>query len=141
VARPILLTYLQDALRQRNLTPADLTLVGFSQGGMLALEMMFALPGLRGLICYSGAFYPPVATMLQDPRPEVLLVHGDVDLVVPYEAFTEAQRNLKKFGLHLHTLTCSGLGHSIDEEGLKVGGEFLLNLFGQEQPVIYMKQE
>lgn len=138
---PLLRNYLQDALAERNLKPADLAIVGFSQGGMVALEMMFALPGLRGVICYSGGFYPPPAAPVFEPYPEILLVHGDADTVVPYTAFLEAQQQLKKLGAHPQTLTCSGLGHSIDEEGLKSGAQFLTTLFGQEQRVIYMKQQ
>jgi len=141
VAGPRIRDYLLNALSERNLTPADLSVVGFSQGGMLALELMFVLPGLRGSICYSGAFYPPLAKVLQQPYPEVLLVHGNVDPTVPYIAFMQAQQDLKKFGINPHTLTCTGLGHTIPEEGLKVGGDFLVDIFNQGQPVIYMKQE
>jgi len=139
-ARPHLKEYIQEALAARDLTPQNLALVGFSQGGMVALDMMFALPGLRGVICYSGGFYPS-ETPLHEPYPEVLLVHGNTDMVVPYYYLLEAQKQLEKLGLHPQTLTCSGLGHSIDEEGLKVGEKFLTCLFTQDQPVIYMKQD
>lgn len=139
--RPILKNYLLEALTERNLTPRDLAVVGFSQGGMVALEMMFALQNLRGIICYSGGFYPSLETPLREPHPQVLLVHGDADTVVPYVYFQEARGQLEKLGVHPQTLTCSGLGHSIDKEGIKVGGEFLTHLFDQEQPVIYMKQQ
>lgn len=136
VAQPHLKRYLLDALATRNLTPRDLAIVGFSQGGMVALEMMFALPDLRGAICYSGGFYPPKEMTLHKPYPETLLVHGNADTVVPYDFFLEAQVQLKKLGLHPQTLTCPALGHSIDEEGLKVGGKFLTQLFAQEQPIM-----
>jgi phospholipase/carboxylesterase len=122
--------YLVDALAERDLTPSDLAVAGFSQGGMVALDMMFALPGLRGIICYSGGFYPPRGMALPNSsRPEILLVHGDADTVVPYVSFQEAQRQLKESGIHPQTLTCSGLGHSIDEQGLKMGAKFLATLF------------
>jgi phospholipase/carboxylesterase len=140
LARPVLQRYILEALRVRGLGPSDLALVGFSQGAMLALEMMFALKGLKGVIAYSGAFYPPIATLLSDPHPEVLLVHGNLDMVVPYGAFAEAQKHLKQFGVMPQALTCPGLGHSIDGEGIDVGGQFLTRLFSQEQSVIYMKQ-
>jgi phospholipase/carboxylesterase len=140
IARPILQKYIFNALQERYLSLTDLVLIGFSQGGMLALEMMFALHGLKGIISYSGAFYPPVATLLDKPHPEILLVHGNLDMVVPYGALTEAQRYLKQFGVTPRTLTCVGLGHSINEEGIQIGGQFLTDLFAQDQSVIYMKQ-
>jgi phospholipase/carboxylesterase len=139
-ARPHLKKYILEALAARNLSPRDLAIVGFSQGSMVALEMMFALPDLRGILSYSGGFYPSDQAHLQEPYPEILLVHGDADSVVPYDYFLEAEAQLKKLGLSPQTLTCPGLGHSIDEEGLKAGGKFLTHLFAQEQPVIYMKQ-
>jgi phospholipase/carboxylesterase len=140
IARPILQKYILSALQERHLSPADLVLIGFSQGGMLALEMMFALQGVKGIISYSGAFYPPIATLLDRPHPEVLLIHGNLDMIVPYVALTEAQKYLRQFGVFPQTLTCAGLGHSINEEGIKVGGQFLADLFAQDQSVIYMKQ-
>jgi phospholipase/carboxylesterase len=142
IARPILRDYLLDALQQRNLTPGDLAIVGFSQGGMMALEMLFALPDIGGIICYSGGFFPPTSvTSLPSSHSQVLLVHGDSDTIVPYDFFLDAQAHLRKLGLSPQTLTCPGLGHSIDEEGLKIGGKFLENLFSQEQSVSYMKQQ
>jgi len=140
-AAPVLRDYLLDALQQRNLTPADLAIVGFSQGGMMALEMMFLVPGIGGIICYSGGFYPRHEASSPQPYPQVLLVHGDADTVVPYDYFLEAQHTLRKLDLSPKTLTCSGLGHSIDEEGLKTGGQFLIQLFAPEQRNIDMKQQ
>jgi len=140
-ARPHLKNYLLEALAVRDLTLRDLALVGFSQGGMVALDMMFALEGLGGAICYSGGFYPLPEMTRPEPHPEILLVHGDADVVVPYSYFLEAHEQLKKLGLHPQTLTCPGLGHSIDEEGLKAGEKFLTRLFAEELPVIHMKQQ
>lgn len=140
--RSFLKDYLLKALAERCLTPMDLAVVGFSQGGMVALDMMFAVPQLRAVICYSGGFYPPQEMPLPGHHyPEILLVHGDADTRVPYIFLREAQQQLKKLGILPRTLTCPGLGHSIDEEGLKTGAQFLTALFGQEQPIIYMKQQ
>lgn len=132
IARPILTEYLRKMLVMRDLTPMDLAIAGFSQGGMVALDMAFALKGLRGAICYSGGFYPFPDMSPPEPQPKILLVHGDADTCVPYNYFLDSQEQLQELGLHPQTLTCSGLGHSIDEEGLKRGGEFLVHLFGQK---------
>ena len=139
-AQPHLKKYILEALAARNLSLRDLAIVGFSQGSMVALDMIFALPNLGGIISYSGGFYPSETALPHKPYPEILLVHGDADNVVPYNYFLEAEAQLKKLGLSPQTLTCPGLGHSIDEEGLKAGGKFLTRLFAQEQPVIHMKQ-
>lgn len=129
--------FLLEALRIRGLSPKDLVLVGFSQGCWLALEMMYIVQDLCGVIGYSGGFYPASDRQLLEPHPEVLLIHGDMDTVVPYSYFLDSQEQLKKLGLHPQSLTCFGLGHSIDEEGIKTGLQFLTQLFDQEQSVIY----
>lgn len=124
-AGPIVANTLMRWLDDRRLSPKDLSLVGFSQGSILALELMFHIPGMRCVVGYSGAFYPPVAKLLPQPTPDVLLVHGDHDTVVPYPAFREAERQLKAFGVSPKMHTCKGLGHGIDWEGIDLGGKIL----------------
>jgi phospholipase/carboxylesterase len=97
---------------------------------MLALELMFHIPGIRSILGYSGAFYPPVARLIEPPLPQVFLSHGDFDTVVPITAFKEAVRQLTLFNIHPTTHVASGLGHSIDMEGVRLGGEFLESSFG-----------
>lgn len=140
-AGPILAKYLKHLLAERQLSPAQLALVGFSQGTMMALEMMFHLPGIRCVLGYSGAFYPPIARILTPPVPDVFLVHGDVDMVVPYTALEMARTQLAQFNVPVHTHTCHGLGHFIDGEGLQLGGQFLAHTFSATDPVIYMDQK
>lgn len=116
-------------LQERNLTPQDLVVVGFSQGMMVALELMFHLPGIRAIIGYSGAFYPPAANALGAPHPNILLVHGDADSGVPYSVFEEAGRQLKQLGLHPQLETRLGLDHRIDRMGIRLGMDFLSHQF------------
>lgn len=130
-AAPLLKTYLEHLLITRDLKSSDLILVGFSQGTMMALEMMFHLPGLRGMLGYSGAFYPPVSPATLASKPEVLLVHGTADMVVPYPMMIEGANQLQGLGLTPKTHTCHGLGHSIDLEGISLGGQFLTHIFSQ----------
>lgn len=131
-AAPFLKTYLEQLLITRGLTSSDLILVGFSQGTMMALEMMFHLPGVRGILGYSGAFYPPVLPATLVSKPEVFLVHGMADMVVPYPMMMEGANQLQRLGLTPKTHTCYGLGHSIDLEGISLGGQFLTHVFSTQ---------
>jgi phospholipase/carboxylesterase len=124
---PILDRFLDEALAARGLAPAQLALVGFSQGAMMAL-----FTGLRraqpvaSIIAYSGAL--PGAELLASEarsKPPVLLVHGDADEVVPVRALPHAVAGLQAAGIPVEQLLRPGLGHGIDEEGLRRGGEFL----------------
>ena len=47
------------------------------------------------------------------------------DPLVPYEWLAAAEPALKGAGVPVDTLACPGIGHSIDENGLRRGGSFL----------------
>jgi phospholipase/carboxylesterase len=128
---PLMKAYVDKMLDKRGLGLSDLAIVGFSQGGMLALEMIFAASGIGGIICYSGGFYPPLPVKACKEKTRALLVHGDMDQVVSYEIFNAARVALEKRGLVPETLTCSGLGHSINQEGINRGQKFLCSIFAE----------
>ena len=132
-ARPYLKRFIIAMLAEYRLLPSDLILVGFSQGTMVALDMIFSLSKLGGIIGYSGAFYMPSNISSPSATP-VLLVHGTADTVVPYTAMQAAQTQLRQLGVNVMTKTCTGLGHSIDESGLMAGLDFIRHQ-QQEQPL------
>src|SRR6185312_11964851 len=126
-AAPILDAFLDDALAQRGLDASKLALVGFSQGTMMSLYVgPRRAKALAGIVGYSGALIG-ADTLAQDirSRPPVLLVHGDADQIVPPQAFPLAVAGLKAAGVAVEELICPGVAHSIDEAGLRRGGEFL----------------
>jgi phospholipase/carboxylesterase len=57
--------------------------------------------------------------------PPLLLVHGDADPMVPFAAMGQARAACEALGFNVATHASPGLGHSIDEPGLRLGGEFL----------------
>jgi phospholipase/carboxylesterase len=130
-AAPILDAFIDDALKARNLEESRLALVGFSQGTMMSLYV-----GLRrakapaGILGFSGALIG-AESLPQEirSRPPVLLIHGDSDEIVPFQAMALAEQGLKAVGLSVESLTCPGLGHGIDEAGLKRGSAFLRQIF------------
>jgi phospholipase/carboxylesterase len=130
-AAPALDAFLDQALAERGLDDRHMALVGFSQGTMMSLYV-----GLRrakspaAILGYSGALIG--VEFLPDEirsRPPVMLVHGDADEVVPVQALPLAVEALGTVGVPVEHLVCPGLGHSIDEAGLKRGGAFLRNSF------------
>jgi phospholipase/carboxylesterase len=129
---PILDGFIDEALAGRGLGPGDVALVGFSQGAMMSLfvGLRRAVP-VAGIIAYSGRLTAPelLASELRS-RPRVLLVHGTEDPVVPYASLPEAEAALKAAQVPVESLSCPGIGHSIDEAGLRRGGGFLREVFG-----------
>ena len=129
-AAPFLDAFIDDALAERGLVDADLALVGFSQGTMMSLYI-----GLRrsdpvaGIVGFSGRLLAPeLLTDEARSRPRTLLVHGTDDPLVPYESLAAAEAALRSIGVSVETLTCAGIGHSIDQNGLRRGGSFLKNV-------------
>jgi phospholipase/carboxylesterase len=45
--------------------------------------------------------------------------------MVPYDSMAEAEIALSDAGISVETLSCPGVGHGIDDQGLRRGGEFL----------------
>ncbi len=134
-ALPALQIYIEESLKKRNLTPRDLALVGFSQGCMLALYAGLHMPFSPACILgYSGAFFFD-SIVQANIRPQVMLIHGDRDEVVPYAALDEARQNLLIFDINAEIHTSRGLAHGIDHEGLALGGTFLTKcLYPQKTP-------
>lgn len=130
-AAPILDAFVDEALAERGLDDTALALVGFSQGTMMSLFV-----GLRrarpaaGIVGYSGRLLAPelLPSELRS-RPPVLLVHGTEDPLVPYASLAAAEAVLKQAGVAVDSMSCPGIGHSISEEGLRRGGDFLKGAF------------
>jgi phospholipase/carboxylesterase len=126
-AGAILDGFITEELEKRDLNESDLALVGFSQGTMMSL---FVGPRrerpLAGIVGYSGRLIAPelLAEEIRS-RPPILLVHGTDDPMVSYDSMAEAEAALKAAGVSVETLTCPGIGHSIDNDGLGRGGQFL----------------
>ncbi|OJX09481.1 MAG: hypothetical protein BGO77_06105 [Caedibacter sp. 37-49] len=125
VAAPILNKFIDQSLEKRGLKDDDLVLMGFSQGAMMALYTALTRPlSCAGVIGYSGSLIYGESTG-QESQPPVLLVHGDADEVVPYEAMSHAQKRLSSMGIPVQTYTCPNFGHGIDQKGIELGGKFL----------------
>ncbi len=133
-AAPAIDAFIDRKLAQYGLGDADLALVGFSQGTMMALQV-----GLRratkvaGLLGYSGALTGAADLAHQIiTKPPVLLVHGSADPIVPVSALHAAEHALRQLGLNVATHVSAGLGHSVDPVGLRLGTEFIKGVFKRQ---------
>jgi len=135
-AAPALDQFLDAELTRRKLPPSALALVGFSQGTMMALHA-----GLRrrtapaAIVGYSGMFVLPndapdaIAGEIKS-KPPVLLIHGDQDELIPVQALLLGSQQLAALEVPVEWHISPGVGHGIDQEGLRHGGEFLARRFG-----------
>ena len=136
-AGPGLEHFVEAELARRKLPPSALALVGFSQGTMMALHM-----GLRraappaAIVGYSGVFVLPdkvkpeaIAGEIKS-KPPVLLVHGADDDLIPAQALFQSAQTLAALEVPVEWHLSEGVGHGIDQEGLRHGGAFLAKRFG-----------
>jgi phospholipase/carboxylesterase len=136
-AAPALNAFIDAELKRHQLTDPALALVGFSQGTMMALHV-----GLRraaapaAIVGYSGMLVTPpneadidaFAAAIRS-RPPVLLVHGDQDELIPVQALMHAAQGLAALDVAVEWHISLGVGHGIDQEGLRQGGEFIARRF------------
>jgi phospholipase/carboxylesterase len=126
-AAPAIEAFIDRKLAEYGLTEAQLAIVGFSQGTMMALhvglrrkQQLAAIVGYSGML--TGAAELAHATITEPP---VLLIHGSADPIVPVSSLHTAKSALQRLGVEVTTHVSQGLGHSVDPVGLRLGGEFV----------------
>ncbi len=130
-AAPVLNAFLDAELERTGLADAELALVGFSQGTMMALHVGLRRPKpAAAIVGYSGALAGAEHLAAEiAAKPPILLVHGDQDPVIPVEALHHAREHLAATGLAVEWHVAEGVPHGIDAAGLKLGGLFLARAF------------
>jgi phospholipase/carboxylesterase len=126
-ARPALDTFLDAELARHGLDESACVLAGFSQGTMLALHVgPQRKRRLAGILGYSGLLADAAAlkgSAVQ--RPPVLLIHGDMDDLIPVAALFSAAQGLAAAEIPVEWHISSGVPHGIGPDGLELGLAFL----------------
>ena len=119
--------FLDGVLADTAITPDRLAVVGFSQGTMIALQVIPRRPvPIAGLVGFSGRLLNP--DRLENEavsKPPILLVHGDADPMVPFAEMGLAGDVLVKAGFETYAHVMEGTGHGIAPDGLSVALAFL----------------
>ena len=130
-AQPILDAFIDQQLAKYKLTERNLALVGFSQGTMVSI---FTVPRRKipvaGVVAYSGRLIGK-DLMVQEIRckPPMVMINGDQDELVPVTLQPAAVDTLRALGVKIEGHIRPGLGHSIDDVGIKIAQDFLSALF------------
>jgi phospholipase/carboxylesterase len=125
-----LLFKLLDDLRARGFPPEQITLGGFSQGGLMAVDVGLRYPHrLAGLIDVSGWVFE-IEKLLLELSPvareqRLLITHGPFDPIIPFEPVREQAQTLKAAGLRVEWHEFPKAHAIYGEEELAVVREFV----------------
>ncbi|MGM0422026.1 MAG: alpha/beta hydrolase [Pseudomonadota bacterium] len=125
--RPLLAEYLRHKCQSHGLTLKDVALVGFSQGTMVSLDTVPRMEeGCAGILGFSGRLLnaQSLENEVKSKFP-ICLIHGTADDIVPFDSLAAAKTGLAQAGFDVESHQRPGLGHGIDEPGLKTGLAFL----------------
>ena len=139
-ARGAIDAFLDAELKRLGLDDSKLALVGFSQGCMMALHVGLRRPRAPAAILgFSGVLVGPehlseaTARDARGAAPPILLVHGDQDQMIPFDAMFMAAEALAGASIPTQWHLSLGIGHGIDAEGLRQGGLFLAKGFADRR--------
>jgi len=127
VSTKILSDFIDSQLERFSLTRQNLFLVGFSQGAMMSMyQGLISKEEFAGVVAFSGKLVlPEVLGETLNSKPQICIIHGESDSVVPFENFLEAKKILeeKEFSFESHSVP--HLDHSIDIHGVKSAQNFI----------------
>ena len=125
--------FLDALMVDEDVLPEQVVLFGFSQGSMMALHVAPRREDeVAGIVAFSGRLLSP-ETLADEVvvRPPVLLVHGDMDDVVPPQSLPAAAEALQEAGwqdVYAHVM--KGTAHGIAPDGLSVALAFMRDKLG-----------
>lgn len=129
-AAPTLDHFIDQELEKYGLTNKDLVLIGFSQGTMMALHVgLRRTSDIAGIVGFSGAM--TLGENWKDEvtsKPPVVLIHGDMDNVVPVQLMHNAFIALQEVDIDADNHVSPGIMHNIGPDGLQKALGFLSKL-------------
>ena len=125
-SRRQLLEFLDDITKRYPPKDGKIVLAGFSQGGLMALDVGFrtAQP-LQGIVVMSGGLYETELPDLRARKDQrVLIVHGTLDDMIPVVAARRARRVLEDHGIQpeYHEFP---IGHHVTSESMSIVTDFV----------------
>jgi 4,5-DOPA dioxygenase extradiol len=107
-------------------------LVGFSQGAIMALESMKFRTVAGSIVAIAGRFGRLID--VENTSTNVLLLHGERDLVFPYYHAVDGARALVNKGVAVKIELVPNMGHEINPDALERIEKYLMSRFSVNSP-------
>ena len=124
----IKLNKLIDEVKEKNnLLANQIVIGGFSQGCMISLQTGIKRKDeINSIIGYSGRIINTEHLGKNIvSRPNIILMHGDIDQVVPIDGLLEAKNFFNKNNYEIETKIFKNCEHRIPTEGSSLGLQFI----------------
>jgi phospholipase/carboxylesterase len=127
VAEIKLNTLIDEVINNNDLASEKIVIGGFSQGCMISLQTGIKRKDkINSIVGYSGKIID--VSHLQNninSRPDIILMHGDKDEIVPVSFLLEAKEFFNKNRYKVESKIFKNCEHRIPTEGSSLGLEFL----------------
>jgi len=122
---------IDEVKEKNNLKASEITIGGFSQGCMLTLQTGIKRKDkINSVIGYSGRIIDADHLSKNiNSRPNVILMHGDIDQIVTIDSFLEAKEFFGKNSYDIETKIFKNCEHRIPTEGSSLGLQFIKKHF------------
>ncbi len=118
---------IEEVKKINNLPSNKISLGGFSQGCMISLQTGIKRKDkINSIIGYSGKIIN--VNHLENnllSKPEIILMHGDKDEVVPVSSLLEAKEFFNRNNYQIQSKIFENCEHRIPQEGLSLGLNFI----------------
>ena len=117
--------------KENNLKASEIIIGGFSQGCMLTLQTgIKRIDKINSIIGFSGRIIDTEHLSKNiNSRPNILLMHGDIDQIVTIESHLEAKDFFGKNNYEIETKIFKNCEHRIPTEGSSLGLQFIKKHF------------
>ena len=126
-AENILKKYIEEIKSEYNLTNSQICISGFSQGCMMSInvglttkETFNCIVGFSGKIIDKKNLSSRIIS-----KPKILMIHGDLDSIVPTSNLLEAKDFLIRHAINVETLIIKNCDHHIPVEASSVALNFI----------------
>ena len=122
---------IDEVKEKNNLKASEITIGGFSQGCMLTLQTGIKRKDkINSIIGYSGRIIDTDHLSNNiNSRPNIILMHGDIDQIVTIDSFLEAKEFFGKNNYVIETKVFKNCEHRIPTEGSSLGLQFIKKHF------------